>query len=328
MSVLSIEVEETVFQLAEVFTISRGSRTEARVVTVQLTDGENRGRGESVPYARYGETVEGVIETIRSLAPDLKNGLDRTSLQGRLEPGAARNALDCAFWDLESKRAGERAHVLAGIPHVGPEVTAYTLSLDEPSAMQAKAVQHANRPLLKIKLGGEGDLARLQAVRQGAPNTDIIIDANEGWDADTYRQLAPVLLELGVKMVEQPLPAGNDEALLDVERVLPVCADEACHDRKSLSGLVGKYDMVNIKLDKTGGLTEALELRAEAEAMGLSIMVGCMIGSSLAMAPATLVSQGVAYTDLDGPLLLAEDRSTPLKFDDKFVYPPDPALWG
>lgn len=325
---LDLKAEETVFQLAEVFTISRGSRTEARVVTVTLSDGTNIGRGESVPYARYDETVDGVIETIHSLREDLRNGMTRQDLQSRLEPGAARNAVDCAFWDLEAKRAGELAHVMAGVPHMGPEITAYTLSLAEPDVMRAKAAEHSKRPLLKIKLGGEGDLARLQAVREGAPNTDIIIDANEGWDADTYRNLAPELVNLGVKMVEQPMPAGNDDALLEVERVLPVCADESCHDRHSLEALKGKYDLVNIKLDKTGGLTEALKLRAEAEAMGFGIMVGCMVGSSLAMAPATLVAQGVAYTDLDGPLLLAEDRSTPLKFDDRYVYPPEPALWG
>lgn len=328
MSSIQLTVEETVFPLAEVFTISRGSRTEARVVTVSLSDGDQTGWGESVPYARYNETVSGVIDDIRALQEELENGLNRTDLQSRLEPGAARNALDCAFWDLEAKRAGERAHVLAGIPLVGPEVTAYTLSLADPDTMQAKAAEHAHRPLLKIKLGGEGDLARLEAVRRGAPDTDIIIDANEGWDGQTYAELAPVLVRLGVKMVEQPLPAGDDDALLDIERVLPVCADEACHDRKSLPALAGKYDMVNIKLDKTGGLTEALKLKAEAEAMGFAIMVGCMVGSSLAMAPATLIAQGVAYTDLDGPLLLAEDRPTPLKYDSRAVFPPDPALWG
>ncbi|MGI9365143.1 MAG: N-acetyl-D-Glu racemase DgcA [Rhizobiaceae bacterium] len=327
-AITALHAEETVFPLAEVFTISRGSRTEARVVTVTLSDGTNKGYGESVPYARYGETVSGVVETIMSLEDELRNGLDRQGLQSRLEPGAARNALDCAFWDLESKRAGERAHVLAGIPFMKPEVTAYTLSLADPETMRGKASQHASRPLLKIKLGGEGDMARLEAVRQGAPETDIIIDANEGWDADTYRALAPELVRLGVRMVEQPLPAGADEALLELERVLPVCADESCHDRESLAALAGKYDMINIKLDKTGGLTEALKLRARAEEMGFEIMVGCMVGSSLAMAPAVLVAQGVAYTDLDGPLLLAEDRATPLKFDDRFIFPPEPSLWG
>ncbi len=328
MSGLTLTVEETIFPLAEVFTISRGSRTEARVVTVSLSDGIHTGWGESVPYARYGETVEGVIEEIRSLSDELANGLDRRALQTRMKGGAARNALDCAFWDLEAKRTGERAHVLAGIPRLASEITAYTLSLADPDAMRAKAAEHAYRPLLKIKLGGEGDMARLEAVRAGAPDTDIIIDANEGWDVNIYKELAPVLIRLGVKMVEQPLSAGNDDALREIERILPICADEACHDRNSLPDLVGKYDMVNIKLDKTGGLTEALLLRDEAEKMGFDIMVGCMVGSSLAMAPATLIAQGVAYTDLDGPLLLAKDRDVPLRFDEEGVHPPHPALWG
>lgn len=325
---VSLTAEETVFPLAEVFTISRGSRTEARVVTVKLSDGQYTAWGESVPYARYGESVAGVLETLNNMAPAVADGLDRTALQDALPPGAARNALDCAFWDLEAKRAGKRAFQLAHLGQPGPEITAYTLSLGDPDAMRTKARENAHRPLLKIKLGGEGDMARLEAVRAGAPDTDIIIDANEGWDADTYRELAPVLVRLGVKMVEQPLPADNDEALFDIERVLPVCADEACHDRTSLPGLAGKYDMINIKLDKTGGLTEALKLRREGEAAGFDIMVGCMVGSSLAMAPATLVAQGVAFTDLDGPLLLAKDREQPLQFDQQGVHPPTSDLWG
>ena len=320
---------ETVFPLAEVFTISRGSRTQARVVTVGLSDGTHQGWGESVPYARYGETVEGVIETIHSLADDLANGMDRQALQKKLPGGAARNALDCALWDLEAKRAGKPVWQLAGLTSAPkPEITAYTLSLAEPQVMQDKAAEHAWRPLLKVKLGGEGDMARLEAVRAGAPDTDIIIDANEGWDAQTYESLAPVLVKLGVKMVEQPMPAGKDESLRDLDRVLPVCADESCHDRQSLPDLAGKYDMVNIKLDKTGGLTEALLLKAEAERQGFAIMTGCMVGSSLAMAPATLVAQNCAFTDLDGPLLLAEDRGTPLQFDAAGVHPPKPELWG
>ena len=325
---LSLTAEETVFPLAEVFTISRGSRTEARVVTVELSDGTHTGRGESVPYARYDETVAGVIETINGLSAELANGLNRQDLQSALPGGAARNALDCAFWDLEAKRAGKRAWQLAGLSEPGPQITAYTLSLADPDVMRAKAQQNAHRPLLKIKLGGENDMARLEAVREGAPDTDIIIDANEGWDVATYRELAPVLLRLGVKMVEQPLPAGDDEALRGIERVLPVCADEACHDTASLPNLAGKYDMINIKLDKTGGLTEALALRDAGLAAGFQIMVGCMVGSSLAMAPATLVAQGAAYTDLDGPLLLAEDRNTPLHFDNQGVHPPVAELWG
>ena len=312
------------FPLAEVFTISRGSRTEARVVTVTVVRDGQVGRGECVPYARYGETVESVAAQIEALP----HGITRLEVQEELPPGAARNAVDCALWDLEAKRAGARVWDLAGVSAPGPEVTAYTLSLEAPEAMRASAARHAHRPLLKIKLGTPDDMPRLEAVRAGAPDTRIIVDANEGWTAEVYADLAPHLLRLGVEMVEQPLPASEDDMLAEIDRPLPVCADEACHDRGSLAALRGKYDMVNIKLDKTGGLTEALALRDAARAQGYRVMVGCMVGSSLAMAPAVLVAQGAAVTDLDGPLLLAEDRPAPLQYDDRGVHPPTRALWG
>ncbi|MDT8344497.1 MAG: N-acetyl-D-Glu racemase DgcA [Thermohalobaculum sp.] len=326
---LTLETQVRSFPIAGTFTISRGSRTEAVVLEARLSVGGATGRGECVPYARYGETVESVTAQIEGLRSALASGLDRAGLQSALPAGAARNALDCAFWDLEAKRAGRRVWQLAGLSAPGPEITAYTLSLDAPDAMRAKAAQHAHRPLLKIKLGGGAeDIARLQAVREGAPAARIIIDANEGWTAASYAEIAPVILALGVEMVEQPLPAGDDAALATIARPLPVCADESCHDRASLPGLAGKYDMVNIKLDKTGGLTEALALRAAAEAAGFRVMVGCMLGSSLAMAPAVLVAQGVAVTDLDGPLLLVADRPHGLTFDAAGVHPPEAALWG
>jgi L-alanine-DL-glutamate epimerase-like enolase superfamily enzyme len=227
-----------------------------------------------------------------------------------------------------AKHEGARVFQLAGLPPPGPVVTAFTLSLDTPENMRAAAARHAHRPLLKIKLGTPDDMPRLEAVRAGAPEADLIVDANEGWTAEVYSDLAPHLLRLGVKLVEQPLPAGQDDLLAEIARPLPVCADESCHDRGTLSGLVGKYDMVNVKLDKTGGLTEALALRADAEAMGFGVMVGCMVGSSLAMAPAVLVAQGAGVVDLDGPLLLAEDRDVPLRFEGSVVHPPEPALWG
>ncbi len=322
---VEISVTRDVFRLAEVFTISRGSRSEARVLTVHVSDGAHRGRGECVPYVRYGETLESVEAQIAGLPA----GVTREALQGLLPPGAARNAVDCALWDLEAKRAGKRGWELAGLAPPGPEVTAFTLSLAAPGEMEAAARRNAHRPLLKIKLGaGAGDMARLEAVRRGAPDARIIVDANEGWSADVYADLAPHLLRLGVALVEQPLPAGEDEALSGMERPVPVCADESCHDRASLPGLRGKYDVVNIKLDKTGGLTEALAVREAALAEGFGVMVGCMVGSSLAMAPATLVAQGAAYTDLDGPLLLAEDRDNALTFDEAGVHPPGAALWG
>ena len=321
---MKIEISRDVFRLAQVFTISRGSRTEAQVLTVHLKDGAHSGRGECVPYARYGETLDSVAAQIEGLPGDLT----RAGLYDLLPAGAARNAVDCALWDLEAKRAGQRVWTLAGLPAPRPEITAFTLSLDTADKMRGQARANAHRPLLKIKLGTPDDMPRLEAVRAGAPGARIIIDANEGWSAEVYADLAPHLVRLGVELVEQPLPAGADEALIGMTRPVPVCADESCHDRASLPGLQGKYDVINIKLDKTGGLTEALALRDEGLRLGYDVMVGCMVGSSLAMAPATLVAQGALVTDLDGPLLLAEDRDVPLRFDDAGVHAPDPALWG
>ncbi len=321
---VQITVTQERFRLAQVFTISRGSRTEAQVLTVTVTEGGATGRGECVPYARYGETLDSVAAQIAGLP----ERFDRAALQDLLPPGAARNAVDCALWDLRAKQAGRRVWEIAGLPAPGPEITAYTLSLDTPQAMEAQAARHAHRPLLKIKLGTPDDMPRLEAVRRGAPKSRIIIDANEGWSAEIYADLAPHLVRLGVALVEQPLPAGQDDALLGLARPVPLCADESCHDRESLPALRGKYDMVNIKLDKTGGLSEALALRESARAGGFGIMVGCMVGSSLAMAPAVLVAQGAGVTDLDGPLLLAEDRENALTYDAAGVHPPDAALWG
>ncbi len=319
-----MQVFDERFALAEVFTIARGSRTHADVLRVAVTREEITGQGECVPYARYGETMASVRAQVEGLA----EGISRVALQGALPAGAARNAVDCALWDLEAKRAGCRVWDLIGAAAPAPVVTAFTLSLDSAEKMEAAARRHAHRPLLKIKLGTPDDMPRLEAVRRGAPDTRIIIDANEGWSADVYAELAPHLLRLGVAMVEQPLPAGADDMLAEIARPLPVCADESCHDRASLPGLRGKYDMVNIKLDKTGGLTEAMALRDAARAEGYGVMVGCMVGTSLAMAPAVLVAQGADIVDLDGPLLLAEDREPPLFYDDKGVHPPLPALWG
>lgn len=319
-----IEIGNDVFRLAQVFTISRGSRTEARVLTVRITRGGVTGWGECVPYARYGETQESVSAQIAGLPPEIT----RDSLQSALPAGAARNAVDCALWDLQAKQAGKRVWQLAGLPAPHPEITAYTLSLDTPENMRAAAAANAYRPLLKIKLGTPDDMPRLEAVRAGAPGTPIIVDANEGWTAEVYSDLAPHLVRIGVKLVEQPLPAGKDDMLAEIARPLPVCADESCHDRASLPKLKGKYDVVNLKLDKTGGLTEGLALKRQALAEGYGLMVGCMVGSSLAMAPAVLLAQGAAFTDLDGPLLLAEDRPHPLRYDAAGVHPPEPELWG
>jgi L-alanine-DL-glutamate epimerase-like enolase superfamily enzyme len=321
---MQIEVTRDVFRLARVFTISRGSRTQAEVLTVRISEGGVTGMGECVPYARYGETLESVTAQIEGL----EGVLTRGGLYHMLPAGAARNAVDCALWDLEAKQTGVPVWKRAGLAPLTPQVTAFTLSLDTPEQMRAQAADHAFRPLLKIKLGTPDDMPRLEAVRAGAPASTIIVDANEGWSAAVYADLAPHLVRLGVAVVEQPLPAGEDEALIGMARPVPVCADESCHDRASLPALRGKYDMVNIKLDKTGGLTEALALRDAARAQGYDVMVGCMVGSSLAMAPAVLVAQGAAIVDLDGPLLLAEDRAAALIFDAAGVHPPSSALWG
>ena len=321
---MTLSVTAEAFRLAEAFVISRGSRTEAQVITVKASAGLALGWGECVPYARYGESLESVAAQIRAL-PD---GITRAAVQEALEPGAARNAVDCALWDLEAKQAGKRVWQMLGMPAPKPCITAYTLSLGTPESMQAAAAKNAFRPLLKIKLGTADDMVRLEAVRRGAPKSRIIVDANEGWSADVYADLAPHLVRMGVDLVEQPMPAGQDDMLAEIERPLPVCADESCHDRASLAALKGKYDMINIKLDKTGGLTEALALRSQAQAEGFEIMVGCMVGTSLAMAPAVLLAQGARVTDLDGPLLLAEDRATALQFDADGVHPSEAALWG
>ena len=319
-----IQTKVEIFPLAHVFRISRGARTQAEVVTVTIKKNGVSGRGECVPYARYNETLESVIKQVESLPADI----DKDTLQETLPPGAARNAVDCALWDFECKKRDQRIWEIAGIQVPEQKITAYTLSLDEPKNMFKQAEKNSYRPLLKIKLGTSNDMPRLEAVRKGAPNSEIIVDANEGWNAEIYSQLAPELVKLGVKLVEQPLPADKDDDLIGLPRPLPICADESCHDRKSLEKLIGKYDFVNIKLDKTGGLTEALQLKNEALQAGFKIMVGCMVGSSLAMAPATLIAQNATFVDLDGPLLLAQDRQHGLLYDESWVHPPLKDLWG
>ena len=321
---MDLLVQPETYPLARAFKISRGAKTEARVVTVTAEAGGIRGRGECVPYSRYGETQESVIDQISGLP----EGVDRGDVQRMMLPGAARNAVDCALWDLEAKRIGRPVWEMAGLVAPGPVVTTFTLSLDTPEAMRDQAARNSRRPLLKIKLGGEGDIARLEAVRQGAPKPRIIVDANESWTADFYAEIAPVLVKLGVVLVEQPFPAGEDSALGELDRKIPVCADESCHDRDSLAALAGRYDMVNIKLDKTGGLTEALLLRDAARAAGFGIMVGCIVSTSLSMAPAILVAQGADIVDLDGALLLARDRDHPVLYDGAGAHPANPELWG
>jgi L-alanine-DL-glutamate epimerase-like enolase superfamily enzyme len=324
----SLRVAIERWPIAGAFTISRGSKTQAEVVVAEVSDGIYRGRGECVPYGRYNETPEGVAAAIAVLAPQVARGLDRDELQHVLPAGAARNALDCALWDLAAKRAGQPVHELAGLPAPRPCVTAYTISLDTPEAMAAAAARSAGRPLLKVKLGRPGDPERVRAVRAAAPRAELIVDANEGWTADNLADNLAACAGVGVTLVEQPLPADADAALARIHRPIAVCADESVHDRASLARLSGKYDAINLKLDKAGGLTEALALSAEAQRLGFALMVGCMISTSLSIAPALLLAATARVVDLDGALLLARDRPHGLRYDHDRVHPASPDLWG
>ena len=323
---LSVKVER--WPIAGMFAISRGAKTEAMVVVAELADGTHRGRGECVPYARYGETVEGVAAAIEAMGGPIAGGLDRERLQTAMPAGAARNALDCAFWDLAAKRAGRPVHELLGFSAPQALTTAYTISLATPAAMAQAAAAAAGRALLKVKLGGADDPARIAAVRRAAPKSELIVDANEGWTPDDLAQNLAACAQAGVTLVEQPLPAGRDDALAGIARPVPICADESVHASASLAALVGKYDAVNIKLDKAGGLTEALVMARQAQAFGFVLMVGCMVATSLAMAPAMLLAQRARVVDLDGALLLARDRPDGLRYEGSRIHPATPALWG
>jgi L-alanine-DL-glutamate epimerase and related enzymes of enolase superfamily len=315
------------FPIAGLFTISRGSKSEAEVVLCTIEENGVVGRGECVPYKRYGEAVEGVIAEIRAAAEAIAAGAERDALQTLMKPGAARNAVDCALWDLEAKRTGTSVSRRLGITPQ-PITTAFTLSLGEPDAMAAEAGKNAHRPLLKVKLGTADDESRMRAIARAAPHARVIVDANEGWTEDNLEEHLRIARDVGIALVEQPLPAGRDGMLARIERLVPVCADESVHATGDLEALRSRYDAVNIKLDKTGGLTEALRMKAEAKRLGFRIMVGCMVGTSLAMAPAALLAQDVEYADLDGPLLLARDREPALRYEGSTLFPPLAALWG
>ncbi|KQP41869.1 N-acetyl-D-Glu racemase DgcA [Methylobacterium sp. Leaf106] len=325
---LTVAVER--FPIAGAFTIARGSRTEAVVVLATITDDADGhlGRGECVPYPRYGESPESVCALISEQADAIAAGATRTDLLTLMKAGAARNAVDCALLDLEAKQRGRPAWEIAGLSPPQVATTAYTLSLGTPESMEEAARGAAHRPLLKVKLGGEGDPERIAAVRRGAPESRLIVDANEAWSGETIEANLAACLAAGVGLIEQPLPAGEDELLARIARPIPICADESLHDRAGLDALSDRYDAINIKLDKAGGLTEAVMLAHEAKARGLSLMIGCMVGTSLAMAPAMLLAHHADYVDLDGPLLLARDREPALRFDGSLIHPPTPDLWG
>lgn len=326
---MEVEVAVERWPIAGTFTIARGSKREATVVVATIRDGAIVGRGECVPYARYGETIEGVAADIRRHAGVTLGGLNRIELQAQMPAGAARNALDCALWDFEAKRSGKTAAATAGFTSLRPLETAFTLSLAAPEAMAEAARAAAMRPLLKVKLGGDGDPARIAAVRAAAPACRLIVDANESWRRENLAENLEACRAAGVKLIEQPLPAASDQPIDTIDRRgMLICADESLHTAADLPALAGRYDAINIKLDKAGGLTTALALARDAERLGMTIMVGCMVSTSLAMAPAFLVAQLAAFVDLDGALLLAEDREPGLIYEGSIILPPDPALWG
>lgn len=324
MPALTLEVRAETWPLKTAFVIARGAKTEARVVRVRVSDGARSGHGECVPYARYGETVDGVVRAIENAGPITT----RAALQGAMPPGAARNALDCALWDLAAKQAGKSASTLAGIGSLRPLETCYTLSLGTPDDMAAAARAVPELKLLKLKLGGDGDPERMHAVRRARPDARLVADANESWSAGALVAFLAAAAEAKIELIEQPLPAGADDALAAVPHPVPVCADESAHTSADIGALRNRYDAVNIKLDKAGGLTEALVMAATARAGGLRIMIGCMVATSLAMAPAFLLAQRADWVDLDGPLLLANDRPHGLVIEAGIVQPPEPALWG
>jgi L-alanine-DL-glutamate epimerase-like enolase superfamily enzyme len=324
----TLTVERESWPIAGSFTISRGSKTAADVVTVTLTGDGVSGRGECVPYARYNETVDGVVAALEAARGAIEGGLTREDVPKHIAPKAARNALDCALWDLEAKRTGKPVWQLAGLPEPKPVITAYTLSLDTPEAMGEAAARASERPLLKLKLGREGDEARLIAIRRNAPKARLIVDANEGWSIEILPRMLAACAEAGVELVEQPLPAADDGALSGLKRAVTVCADESAHGLDGLPALAGKYDAINIKLDKTGGLTPAIALARAAQAQGMTVMIGCMLATSLAMAPAMLLTPLARVVDLDGPLLLKDDRVPGIRFEGNLMHPPPPALWG
>ncbi|QKK23576.1 N-acetyl-D-Glu racemase DgcA [Rhizobium hidalgonense] len=324
----SLDIQMNSFPIAGSFTISRGAKTEAEVITCALAEDGARGLGECVPYRRYGETMESVFAQIEAARPLVEAGISRRDLLSAMPPGAARNAVDCALWDLEAKRTGESVAARLGLADQKPLTTAYTISLGEPEVMAAQAREHAGRALLKVKVGTGDDESRIRAVRAAAPDAAIILDANEGWPEAVLERHLHIAAEAGVALVEQPLPAGRDALLAEIRRPLLVCADESVHHTGDLASLADRYDAINIKLDKTGGLTEALAMKAEAERLGFSIMIGCMVGTSLAMAPAVLLAQNADFVDLDGPLLLARDREPGLRYAASLVFPPESTLWG
>lgn len=324
---MQIEAREEIWPLKQVFRISRGSRTEAQVIVVTATDGQYTGRGEGVPIKRYNQSVASVLAEIESIKSE--KDLDRDRIQELLPAGPARNALDCALWDLEAKKSGKRVWEFASLLMKPQVETSFTISLDSPEKMGAAAKANATAPILKLKLTGDDvDLARVEAVCAAAPAARLLIDANESWSPAHYRKIVPALKRLGVELIEQPFPADADNLLETLDHPVPVCADESCHTGADLSRLTNRYEMINVKLDKTGGLTEALRLSERARESGFKLLIGCMVGTSLSMAPARVLASTADYVDLDGPLLLARDRDHRLSYHSGRIDIPSRELWG
>jgi len=326
MMKLNAQIER--WPVAGAFTISRGAKTHVDVVVAEIVDGDHVGRGEGTAIYYHGESAESVLAQILAERGAIAEGLSRRELLTRMPRGAARNALDCALWDLEAKKSGVPVWKLAGLAEPRTLVTAFTISLAAPERMEADAHAAAHLPLLKLKLAGEGDEERVAAVRRGAPHARLIVDANEAWTGRDIAAEAARLAPYGVELIEQPVKAGQDALLDGVVSPIPFAADESCQDRTDLARCVRRYQAINVKLDKAGGLTEALALVAEAKVLGLDVMVGCMLATSLGIAPAFLVGGEARWVDLDGALLLAEDRPSPMRVDQGVLEPPGPELWG
>ncbi|KRB86821.1 mandelate racemase [Sphingomonas sp. Root710] len=311
------------------FVIARGAKTHVDVVTVTISDGVHSGHGEGTAIYYHGESAESVLAQAAAMAEDIARGIERADLLRQMPRGAARNAIDCALWDLEAKREGRPVWSLAGLAPLVPLQSAFTISLGAPEKMEEDARKAARiYPLLKLKLAGEGDIERVAAVRCGAPDARLIVDANESWTGRDVCAEAAALLPYGVELIEQPVRAGEDHLLDGVVSPIPLCADESCQDRADLDRCRGRYDAINIKLDKAGGLTEGLALAAAARDAGLELMVGCMLSTSLGIAPAILVAQGARWVDIDGPLLLGADRPDPVRFERGVAFPAPASLWG
>ena len=323
---LDVKVEK--WPLANTFRISREAKIEAEVVVVTLNDGELIARGECVPYSRYGESVTSVIQQIESVRNYVELGADKNKLNELLKAGAARNAIDCALWDLELKKNNSDLHSMLDLSNLKPLTTAYTLSLDEPKRMEQSAKEASSRPIIKVKLGGDGDEERIFAVRQGAPKSSLIVDANESWNENNLSHNLTACEKSGVKLIEQPFKADSDQILTEIDSKILICADESIHTNEDIIPLRNKYQAINIKLDKSGGLTEALKMKQTAMAENFKIMVGCMVSTSLAMAPATILAQDADFVDLDGPLLLKQDREHGIEYEGSMMFPITSKLWG